>query len=74
MRGSTPNEAFANEGAQRVPVRNSNSVTWAKKPGRGEIREITIAIVIATETAAAEKSRPIIIFSPYRGLVARSGF
>src|SRR5919106_3285212 len=70
--GRTPKLALANAGAHSVPVRNSRAETCSKKLSVGRRREITIAVVTATDSAAHPNRNALIAFSPYRGLVAPS--
>src|SRR5918994_2348453 len=57
-------------GAQSLVEKKSPKETSPKKPIVGDSREITIAVVVATETTAQRASRPSITRSPQRGLAA----
>ena len=71
--GRTPKLAGSKLGDQSVPNRNSNGPTSSKKPIVGPISEITIAVVVTTESRPQKASRPLITFSPVRLLGASRG-
>ena len=60
----TPKLGGSNCGVQSIPKKNSSAGTISKKPIVGPSREMTIAVVVRTESTAQKASSHVIAFSP----------